>query len=83
MFRLLVVDQDLQIIEVALTVVAPGSRDDLLDVWVLPLWLAHRKMVMIKGVGSREVLEVAICALEYSRKYKSSCAIVKVKVKGR
>ena len=42
MLCLLMIDQDLQIIEVALTIVTPGSRNDLLDVWMLSLWLAHR-----------------------------------------
>ena len=41
MFRFLVIDQDLQIIEIALAIVAPGSSNDLLNVWMLSLWLAH------------------------------------------
>ena len=43
MFRFLVVDQDLQIIEVALTVIAPRPCKDLFKIWMLSLWLAHGK----------------------------------------
>lgn len=52
MLRFLVIDQDLQIIEVALTIVTPGSRNDLLNVWMLSLWLAHR--VFTRATDSAE-----------------------------
>lgn len=42
MFGFLVVDQDLQIIKIPFAVVAPRSGQDLIKVWVLPLWLDHR-----------------------------------------
>lgn len=38
---LLVVDQDLEVVEVALAVVAPRTSKDLLDVGVISLLLAH------------------------------------------
>ena len=38
---LLVVDQNLEIVEVAFAVVAPGSREDLFDVRVMALLLRH------------------------------------------
>lgn len=45
MLGLLVVDQDLEVVEVALAVVAPRAVEDLLDVGVVSLLLAH-------GVGA-------------------------------
>ena len=42
MLRFLMIDQDLQIIEVALAIVTPGPCNDFLNVWMLSLWLAHR-----------------------------------------
>ena len=44
MLRFLVVDEDLQIIEVALTVIAPRPRKDFFKIWMLSLGLAHRKL---------------------------------------
>ena len=41
MFRFLVIDEDLEIVKVALTVVAPWSRQDLVNVWVITLLLGH------------------------------------------
>lgn len=38
---LLVIDENLQIIKVALTIVAPRTRENLLNVGVVPLFLAH------------------------------------------
>lgn len=41
MLCFLMVDQDLQIIKVTLTIVAPWPRKDLFDVWVVALLLGH------------------------------------------
>ena len=38
---LLMIDQDFEVIEIALTIVAPRSREDLVDLRVLPLVLPH------------------------------------------
>jgi hypothetical protein len=42
MLCLLVIDQDFEIIEVALTVIAPRPVEDLLEIGVVPLLLGHR-----------------------------------------
>ena len=44
MLRFLVVDQDLQIVEVALTVIAPRPCKDFFKIWMLSLGLAHGKL---------------------------------------
>lgn len=49
MFRFLVVDQDLQIIEVALTVIAPRPRKDFFKIWMLSLWLAHGELAIVRS----------------------------------
>lgn len=41
MFCLLVIDEDLEVVEVALTVVTPRPRQDLFDVRVVSLFLGH------------------------------------------
>jgi hypothetical protein len=40
--RLLMIDEDLEVIEVAFAVVAPGSRKDFFDIGVVALFLRHR-----------------------------------------
>lgn len=48
MLRFLMVDQDLQIIKVTLTVVAPWPREDLFDVWVVALLFGHNGIAQRK-----------------------------------
>lgn len=37
----LVINEDLEVIKIALAVIAPGSRKDLLDIGMTSLFLAH------------------------------------------
>lgn len=51
MLGLLMRNENLEVVKVALTVVAPRSRKDLLDIWVIPLLLSHLEMVLPRRVG--------------------------------
>lgn len=52
MFRFLVRNKNLQVVEVALAVIAPGPAEELLQVWMTTLLLSHGRLcveIILKG----------------------------------
>ena len=78
MLRLLMINQDLEIIKVAFTVVAPGSSQDLFDVGMVALLLGHGELRrsglfgMQNGRGRSDPWGLAVDKQELGLNHKSN-----------